>query len=102
MIDAVFRDAMDVVLQWGPERMVPEADRLRQKHPDLSEDEASHALAQAWKVMGEAEGLAPDIKRGVESRATFKLQQGRPWLTDEQAGRAINQGLYSHWRETGE
>jgi hypothetical protein len=102
MNDAVLNEAMDVVLQWGPERMVPETDRLRQKYPDLSEDEAGKALAQAWKVLGVAESLASDIKSGVETDATSKLQEGRPWLTDEQASRAINQGLYSHWRETGE
>ena len=102
MSDAVLTDAMDVVLQWGPDRMVPEADRLRRKHPKLTDDEVREALAQAWKVMGEAEAFAPDIKRGKETNATSKLQAGRPWLTDDQAGRAINQGLYSHWRDTGE
>jgi hypothetical protein len=102
MSDSVLTDAMDVVLQWGPDRMVPEADRLRRKHPNLSDDEAGQALAQAWKVMGEAEAFAPGIKRGSETNATSRLQAGRPWLTDDQASRAINQGLYSHWRETGE
>jgi hypothetical protein len=102
MRDEILRDAMDVVLQWGPDRQVPEADRLRRKHSDLTDDEAGQALAQAWRVLGEAELLAPDIKAGTETNANSRLRANRSWLTEDQAGRAVNQGLYSHWRETGE
>ena len=100
MNNRVLSDAMDVVLQWGPERMVPEDDRLRQKHPSLTDDEVRLALAEAWKVMTEAEALVPGIKRGTREGSNLRLE--RPWLSEEQAGRAINQGLYSHWRDTGE
>lgn len=94
-------DAMDVVLQWGPERSIPDIERLRAKHADVSDDELRLALTQAERVLSEAEGLAGGIKDGSVREAGKLLRQDRPWLTDEQVGRAIQQGLYYHWRDTG-
>lgn len=92
---------MDVVLTWGPERMVPEIDRLRKRQPALTDNELKQALSEAWKVLGEAEAHAPAVKSGG-SGASQALMRNRPWLTAEQASQAISQGLYYHWRETGE
>lgn len=93
---------MDVVLTWGPERSIPESDRLRGLYPGLTDAQIQAALAEAWKVMGEAEIFAPEIKRGISTNALERLRRDRPWLTEDQASRAISQGLYSHWRDTGE
>jgi hypothetical protein len=99
---AILMAAMDVVLTWGPERSIPEADRLRDHHPEITDSQVQAALAEAWRVMGQAESFAPDIKRGISTNAHEILRRDRPWLTEDQASRAISQGLYSHWRDTGE
>lgn len=101
MNDAVLRDAMDAVLLWGPERMTPEIDRLREKHPGHSDSYLQAALLEAHRVLSEAEELAAGIKTGEIRDAHRRISEGRPWLSDEQVGRAVQQGLYFHWRDTG-
>lgn len=100
MDSGVLVDALNVVLTWGPERAVPELERLRERQPLLSTEEAETALKQAWQVMRQAEALAPGVKTG--GPGVQKLLAEFPWVTEDQAGRAIQQGLYYHWRETGE
>lgn len=104
MNDAVMRAAMDVILQWGPERMTPEAKRLRSlvKSP-LSDSEMTEALSEAQRVLSHAEQLAPSLKQGLSAKSGDRtLRDKWPWLTKEQASQAINQGMYFHWRDTGE
>lgn len=96
----LLRDALDVVLTWGPERMTPELERLKEKQPRASEAEQQEALRTAYQVLSAAEALAPEIKRG-ETNATAQLRERFSWASDEQISRAIQQGLYSHWRDTG-
>lgn len=101
MKDDVISDAMDAVLLWGPERMTPEIDRLREQHADVVDADLQAALHEAHRVLSEAEELAGGIKTGEIRDAHRRLSEGRPWLSDEQVGRAIQQGLYFHWRDTG-
>ncbi|MCC7433142.1 MAG: hypothetical protein IT363_00545 [Methanoregulaceae archaeon] len=96
----LLRDALDVVLTWGPERMTPELDRLKEKQPKSSEEERQEALQTAYQVLSAAEALAPEIKGGA-TNATAQLREQFPWVSDDQLARAIQQGLYSHWRDTG-
>lgn len=92
---------MDVILQWGPERMTPEPERLRSRvRENLSDQEVEQALSEARKVLSHAESIAPNLKQGGGS-GNQSLQQKWPWLTSEQASQAISQGMYFHWRETG-
>jgi hypothetical protein len=101
MLDnAVLTDAMDVVLQWGPEAQIPREVRLRRNHPNLTDDEVRIALDEAGKVIGEAESHAGNIKTG-ETGAFEALQKDRPWLTDQQTNHAIQQGMYYHWKDHG-
>lgn len=104
MNDVVMRAAMDVILQWGPERMKPEADRLRSLvKGQVSDDEVAEALREAQKVLSHAEQLAPNLKQGLFAKSGDRtLREKWPWLTKEQASQAINQGMYFHWRDTGE
>ena len=101
--EEVRRAALEVVLAWGPERATPEEDRLLATHPDLATADVTEALSEAHAVLREAEGLAPEIK-GTGSASTTRSQivAEHPWLGDEQLERAIQQGLYFHWRDTGE
>ena len=95
---------MDVVLQWGPERMTPEPERLRAlvKSP-ISDDEVTEALREAQKVLSHAEQVAPKLKQGLFAKSGDRtLRDKWPWLSQEQAAQAINQGMYFHWRDTGE
>lgn len=104
MSDKVLRAALDVILQWGPERMTPEAERVRAltKRP-LSDDEVAEALMEAHRVLSYAEQLAPNLKRGLVSKSGDRsLREKWRWLSQDQASRAINQGMYFHWRDTGE
>jgi predicted nucleotide-binding protein len=96
----LLRDALDVVLTWGPERMTPELVRLKEKQPWASEEERQEALQSAYQVLSAAEAIAPEVKRGA-TNANAQLRESFPWASDEQIARAIQQGLYSHWRDTG-
>ena len=100
--DEVRRSALDVVLTWGPERATPEGERLLERHPGLDAATVTDALAEAHRVMGRAEELAPGIKGVGRSTTTRRaIEQEHPWLTDDLLDRAVQQGLYSHWRDTG-
>ena len=100
--DEVLRAATMVVLTWGPERSMPEPERLLQQFPDLSEDQVAIALNEGHRVLSEATDLAEGIKDGsIPKSGNQTLRDSRPWLTESLAGSAITQGLYFHWRETG-
>jgi len=101
MNEKLLSDAMDEVLLWGPERMTPEIERLRAKNSGLSDQELQAALDDAHRVLGEAEALAGGIKAGDIHDAGRRISKNRPWLSDDQIARAIQQGLYFHWRDTG-
>ncbi len=92
---------MDVVLAWGPERIRPELDRLCDTLPDLDEATASEALREAHKVLSEAETGASSAKSGGQHLLERALREKRPWLTPEQASKAVTQGMYYDWRENG-
>lgn len=100
--DKIRSAAMDVVLTWGPERSRPEMDRLRDKFPDVDDATASEALKDAARVLSEAESGAASAKSGNQRGLENALRKNRAWLTAEQASQAVNQGMYYHWRETGE
>ncbi len=99
--DKIRSAAVDVVLTWGPERIRPEIDRLRDSFPDVDEATAKEVLADAWKVLSEAEAGAGAAKSGNTRGLEKALRKDRPWLTSDQVSRAVNQGMYYHWRETG-
>ena len=94
--------ATKIVLQWGPERQTPEAERLRNAYPNLTDAEIQQALRAGHEVIQHAEELAPKIKERKLHSGSEVLRKKRPWLDDETADSAITQGLYYHWRETGE
>lgn len=100
--DKVKTAAMDVILTWGPERMRPEIDRLRASFPNLDEATAQDALREASRALSEAESGAASAKAGNQRQLEKSLRKDRPWLTADQASRAVNQGMYYHWRDTGE
>lgn len=100
----ILSTTMDVVLQWGPDRGIPEPDRIRTVHPELSDDEVQQSRNIAYQVLIAAiNEIAPSLKMNEISRdeAVGKLRSIWPWLSDEQALKAIGQGEYYHWRETG-
>lgn len=99
--DKIKSAAMEVVLTWGPERARPEIDRLRDSFPDVDDATAKEALSLAAKALSEAEAGAGSAKAGNQRGLEKTLRRDRPWLTADQASRAVNQGMYYHWRETG-
>lgn len=96
----LLRDALDVVLTWGPERMTPEVERLREKHPGTADEDLHEALQVAHQVMSHAERLAPDVKSNSVN-GERQLAEEYPWITRSQASRAIQQGMYFHWKDSG-
>jgi hypothetical protein len=97
------RSAMDVVLTWGPERLRPEIERLRERHPDADPMVAAAALEEGHRALADAEALAPAIKgAGPATTSKEEIRHRHPWLTDELLDRAVQQGLYFHWRDTGQ
>ena len=101
-LDEVRRSALDVVMTWGPESARPDADRLLERHPGLDETTVQQALAEAHLVTSKAEQLAP-AEKGVGDAPLTRADicHAHPWVTDDQLARAIQQGLYAHWRDTG-
>lgn len=95
--------ATEVVLQWGPEALRPKDVRLRERFPHLTDEQVKYAISEGQRVLGDAEALAPRIKKGpMDESGNETLRKSRPWLSEEAAGHAITQGLYYHWRDTGE
>lgn len=100
--DEVRRSALDVVMTWGPELARPVEERLLERHPGLDEATVDAALVEARLVTSKAEQLAPAEKGVGESPLTrADIMREHPWVSDELLGKAIQQGLYSHWRDTG-
>jgi hypothetical protein len=101
-LDAVRRSALDVVMTWGPEMARPAEERLLERHPGLDAVEAGRALAEAYLVTSKAEQLAP-AEKGVGDAPLTRadIRRDHPWVNDELLERAIQQGLYSHWRDNG-
>ena len=96
---------MEIALTWGPDRLIGEDVRLRKIHPNISDEESQLARSMAYQVISEAsEGIAEGTKSGrlTYPEAKQLLMANRPWLTEELATRAISQGEYYHWRETGQ
>jgi hypothetical protein len=101
--DEVLRAALDVVLTWGPERATPEEDRLSAAHAGLGSEQVAAALSEAHAVLRAAESLAPAIKgTGAAPTTRSGIVAAHPWLTDDLLERSVQQGLYFHWRDTGE
>ena len=101
-LDEVRRSALDVVLTWGPELARPAEDRLLERHPGLDPAAVDAVLAEARLVTSKAEQLAPAEKGVGESPLTrADIVRAHSWVTDDLLARAIQQGLYSHWRDTG-
>jgi trehalose utilization protein len=100
--DEVRRSALDVVMTWGPEMARPVEERLLERHPDLDDATVIAALVEARQVTSKAEQLATAEKGVGESPLTrADIVQDHPWVSDELLAKAIQQGLYSHWRDTG-
>jgi hypothetical protein len=93
---------MEVVLTWGPDRLTPELDRLLAAHPHIDSCVAESALAECHRVMASAQDLAPALKGlGPSTTSRAEIRSRHTWLTEELLDRAIQQGLYFHWRDTG-
>lgn len=58
-------------------------------------EEYEAALREAWRVLIKAEALASAVKEG-SVMGTQELVAEFPWITQELAARAIQQGMYFH------
>lgn len=96
----LLRHALDVVLTWGPERMTPEVERLRQKQPSATEQELQDALQEAHRVISFAEQLAGGMKAN-QVNGERRLCDEFPWVKKSQVSHVITQAMYYHWRDTG-
>jgi hypothetical protein len=101
-LDEVRRIALGVVMTWGPEMARPAEERLLERRPGLDDTTVHQALAEARLVTSKAEKLAP-AEKGVGDAPLTRadIRRDHPWVNDELLERAIQQGLYSHWRDTG-
>lgn len=100
--DGLRRDALDVVLTWGPERAEPEELRLARRRPAATAEDRTAALQDAHEVLRRAEGLAPALKGVADVEdSVWAVRRDHPWLDDELWSRAANQGMYFDWRDNG-
>ena len=101
--------ALDVVLQFGPDRRRPENERLRERLPAVNEADRAAVLATAHEVETRAYDLIPGrLERtrlsAEESRAAFEaavttLGEEFPVLSDDLLRRVLNQANYWHLRD---
>jgi hypothetical protein len=95
--------ALALSLQWGPERMRPYTERLREQYPTLSEEEARDLERQC----GEAESLAwSEIERAYLKKITLEEAQERiakayPWIDASNHSMLQTQGQYYAWKDNG-
>jgi hypothetical protein len=83
--------------------MRPYTERLREKHPALSEEEARDLERRC----GEVESLAwREIERAYLNEITMAEAQQRiaaahPWINAENHASLVAQGQYYAWKENG-
>jgi len=90
--------AMQVAMQWGPERLRPRKERLLERRPDLS-DEAMEALfARCEEIERLAYELAGAVETGASTRenALSSIAARYPDLAPETVDHAFWQGLH-YW-----
>lgn len=90
--------AMQVTMQWGPERLRPRKERLLERQPELTDD----AMTDLFARCDEIERLAYDLAGSVESRASTReialstIAARYPELTPETIDHAFWQGTH-YW-----
>lgn len=96
-------EALDISLAWGPQRIVPLAERLKAKFPALSGAEIAALERECDAVLSMVCSLADQIgDQGLApAEAHARLHARFPTLDDKRAGAAMHQGYYSYWRDNG-
>ncbi|MBN9503197.1 MAG: hypothetical protein BGO01_19660 [Armatimonadetes bacterium 55-13] len=97
-----FNSAMETVLEWGPERMKTDDERLAVRCPGMSPKERAEAIRVCGQVTSRAYEYAAKAKSGGTHLVIKALRKEWPGLSSENASRAVSQAMYYHWRETGE
>jgi hypothetical protein len=107
--DRVLNEALEVVLQFGPERARPAPERIRERLPHAPAAELDAALAQAHAVEDRAYALtAPGWPlgtltdkefRALSARALQALKVEFPSFTPDALSRALSQANYWHMRD---
>lgn len=98
MPSSLLDEAMQVVMQWGPERLMPREVRLSERRPELTDDAIQSLLATCDRIERRAYELAGAVESGAlahaDALATLAAQY--PDLGPETVDRALWQGTH-YW-----
>jgi hypothetical protein len=96
--------ALDVHLEWGPERARSERERLleRARHLDRAQAhellaEATHAASLSFDIVYDGWGDGSH-RRALAARAAAAVRQAHGWVDDDNLSRLLNQSCYYAWR----
>ena len=86
-------DVIRMSLAWGPQRMVPLADRVRERYPDATDADIAAASAVADRLLSRA------IEHDAGEGPATTLAEDFPDVDDDNRRDAAWQGRYSNWRD---
>lgn len=103
MVDEFLNTAMQVTMQFGPERGIPRVERLLERCPALTREQAHSLLAKCDDVEKEAYEHAGRVRNAdlTSHQAEDKLATIFPGLPRQTISRALGQGMYFWWRDNG-
>lgn len=98
MPSSLLDQAMQVVMQWGPERLRPRQVRLRERLPDRTDDAIEALLATCDEIERRAYELAGAVESGALARedALATIAARYPELAPETVDHAFWQGTH-YW-----
>ncbi|MBI5321989.1 hypothetical protein [Bradyrhizobium sp.] len=101
--DIDLNGALDVVLAWGPERNRPVLVRLKERFPGCSDRELLEVETICDAIGSCGVRLADEIgDRDMTGDQALRILSERwPGLDADHAWRALWQGFYSYWRDSG-
>jgi hypothetical protein len=104
--DAVLNDGLELAMDWGESWLAPIQDRLRERHPRLSQAELDGFDAACREAMRFGhETVHALVRRSgkdvdpAEFATVFNARH--PWASPENTARLFNQGLYYAWKTGG-
>jgi hypothetical protein len=95
--------ALDIHLEWGPERATPLQQHLRARLPAQPDEDFVWLERECDAVLGAACRLADEIGAGTvpPGGASSRLKASWPTLDTERIGRVMHQAYYSFGRDHG-
>lgn len=92
----LFNQAFEVFKEFGPNRLIPRDQRLKEKFPDLSDDEISDLIQSFTEIEGYAFdlGFKVNLKELSYEDGKHQLAEKYPALDEERVSGTFYQAMY--------